>query len=311
MNTPELRVNSLQHAQCAGCAQPMQALALEGHYTTAVEIDLCPHCHLVWFDAFESVRLSGLGWVQLLRHMMAAPRGGAQLPARMACARCKTDLKPVRNLTRFGRFAALECAKGHGQYQSFSLLLAERGLVRPVLPSDRRALAEEKRDMNCLNCGAQVQGKDAQVCAYCDSPLAMVDLPRLTSALLVRHGVEMRLDEPAKQLNFACPGCGQPLDPTQDTRCDHCDHSVALPNLHALAPLLDRVEPILRGLRPREARPWGARLREMRGDVRATQVFRWAKHLFPSTSPGEFDIDALKSALSWLLLGLFLWWMLS
>ena len=289
----------------------MASVKLEGHYTRAVDIDMCPRCHLVWFDAFESVRLSGLGWVQLLHQMMAAPRVGAQLPSRIGCVRCSTELKAVRNLTRFGRFAALECPRGHGQYQSFSLLLAERGLVRPVAQSDLRALAEEHRDLNCLNCGAAVAGKDSQVCAYCNSPLAMVDLPRLTQALLVRHGQPVQIDEPARHLNFACLGCGQPLDPTQDTRCDHCDHSVALPNLALLAPLLDRIEPILRGQRPREARPWGARLREMRGDVRATQIFRWAKHLWPSTLPGEFDVDTVKSLISWVLLGLFLWWMLS
>lgn len=304
---------------CSCCQNPLQVLALEGHYSHRVEIDLCARCHLVWFDAFESVRLSGLGWVQLLRQMLAAPAATAVLAQPLRCVRCAGPLAGVRNLTRFGRTAALECVKEHGQYQSFSLLLAERGLVRPLSSRDRQALVQEGRELGCLNCGAAVVGEHASAapsnqeteCAYCQSPLVVLDLKRLSEALLVRHGDTIDVAEAAQHLSWACLGCGQSLDPTQDTRCPHCDHSVALPNLAAVKPLLDRIEPLLQGKQPRQAKPWGAKLAAQRGDSRATQLFRWAKHLWPSTSPGEFDVDAVKSVISWVLLGLFLWWILN
>ena len=112
----------------------MQQLALEGHYGQSIHCDLCADCHLVWFDAFESVRLSGLGWVSLLRRMQAAAsRSPGVLAPKLVCPRCAAALKPVHNLTRFGRFAALECPRKHGHLQTFSLLLAERGLVRPMV----------------------------------------------------------------------------------------------------------------------------------------------------------------------------------
>ena len=263
---------------CPGCQQPLRHVALEGHYAKTVQVDLCSACHLVWFDTFESVRLSGLGWVQLLRAMLLQPVSRAVLPGRMACVRCSDPLSAVRNQTRFGHTAALECRQGHGQLQTFTLLLAERGLLRQVLPVDRSSLAQEGRALQCLQCGAGDHTPQATQCAYCESPLRMLDVPRLASALLVRHGDVLQLAPGANPLALACHGCGQALDPTADTQCPHCDHAVAWTELRSMQPLLDAVEPLLRAQQPRQARPWGARLQEQQGNHRATQFHRLLRH---------------------------------
>jgi hypothetical protein len=291
---------------CTSCQQPLRVLTLEAHYSAHVEVDICVHCHLVWFDALESVRLSGMGWVQLIRQMIASPALNAPLASQLSCVRCQTPLKPVRNLTRFGRTAAQECHHGHGHYQSYGLLLAERGLVRPIYPHDRQALRAQGRGLGCLNCGAQLDGA-ATVCSYCDSPVVMVDVPRLTQALLMRYGDPLHVDQPAQQLGVQCIGCGHALDPTQDIRCGQCDQSVALPQLHGLTTLLDHVEPILQGRAPRQAKPWGDKLRRLQGDFRATNLYRImlgardGSHL-----PSEFDFV---NTLAWVLLGVFLLWL--
>lgn len=291
---------------CTSCSQGLTALELEGHYAAKVHIDICRHCHLVWFDALESVRLSGLGWVQLIRQMIASPALNAPLATRLACVRCQSPLKAVRNLTRFGRTAAQECPQGHGHYQGYSLLLAERGLVRPVYPHDRLALRQQGRSLDCLNCGAPMDNA-ATACSYCDTPLVVVDVPRLTQALLLRHGDPLALSAPAQQLGLTCIGCGQALDPTVDIRCGYCDQSVALPHLRLLTPLLNHLEPILQGRVPRQARPWGERSRRLRGDVRATQLYRLLAHLrVPQRWTGEFNPVNL---LAWLLIGSFLVWL--
>src|SRR5918993_3542223 len=111
---------ALRAPACPQCARPMQAFELETHYGQQVATDLCPHCNVIWFDEFESVRLSGLGWVTLLRRMQAAMDGGAApLKPQLECPRCRLVLKPVHNLTRFGRFASLECPRRHGHLQTF------------------------------------------------------------------------------------------------------------------------------------------------------------------------------------------------
>jgi hypothetical protein len=269
---------------CTSCQQPLKELKLEGHYGQSVSTDICGNCHLVWFDAFESVRLSGLGWVGLLREMIATPPAAQNVPPQLQCVRCKGGLKAVRNLTRFGRTAALECERGHGHYQGFALLLAERGLVRTLNSRDLAALKEENTPPSCLNCGAPVEevpttlSGQTPVCSHCETPLMLFDLPRLTQALLVRHGEALKVDEPRQQLAIACRGCGQPLDATHDTSCETCGHVVAMPSMRAVLPLLDKIEPLLKGVQPRQARPWGEKLKRMKGDASATQMHRWMGH---------------------------------
>ncbi len=291
---------------CTSCKQPLTPITLEGHYKAKVHIDICTHCHLVWFDPLEAVRLSGLGWVQLIRQMIASPALNAPLGAQLHCVRCQSPLQAVRNLTRFGRSAAQECPHGHGHYQGYSLLLAERGLVRPIYPHDRQALKAQGRALSCLNCAAPM-GPTAQDCSYCHSPLVMVDVPRLTAALLLRFGDAVPIDTPAQAWAFNCMGCGQALDPTTDIRCTQCDQSVALPQLQSLTPLLNHVEPILLGRLPRQARPWGEKLQRMSGDVRETQLYRLLNQLRgPRLLPGEYEPVNLAA---WVLIVCFVLWL--
>ena len=139
---------------CPQCGQTMAHLALPGHGAQPVVVaNACASCRLVWFDAMESVQLAGLGWLCSLRELQRGARGEppAPRPPVLACPSCQAPLKTVHNATRFGRFAALECPQGHGHLHSHSGMLAERGLVRPLLGPERRALAEERRAIHCLD----------------------------------------------------------------------------------------------------------------------------------------------------------------
>jgi hypothetical protein len=292
---------------CPQCQRDMAPFDLEGHYGQVIPTDLCPHCNLVWFDEFESVRLSGLGWVALVRRMQAAlghPTG--PLRSDLPCPRCRTGLKPVANLTRFGRFTALECPRRHGHLHTFSLLLAERGLVRAWTPADREALAQEHREPSCLNCGAPVGGEGEQ-CSYCESPLVVMDMPRFFTALLMRHG-EPLPEATAARLAWPCRGCGAPLAPSDSARCERCHHVVAVPSMLDLRPVLDQAEPLLRAAQPRAARPHGEKLKALSRDPQATTAWRLGRHardMFGSEHGGAGGWIALLLAA-----GLF-WWLFS
>jgi hypothetical protein len=257
----------------------MRAVTLEGHYGQQIEIDLCAACHLVWIDDLETVRLSGLGWITLLRQMHADTTGalaadGATQALRLplGCPRCAAALKPVRNLTRFGRTAAHECPKAHGYYQTFTLLLAERGLVRPLNPRDRLTLNSEHRDTTCLNCGAPLPAGASETCSHCASPLVALDLQRLMASLTVRHALPMPEDD-ARLARWTCRGCGDAVDPTRASICDRCGHTVVAPSLKDAMPMLDALEPRLKQMRAPGARPMGERLRRT-DDHRATAFYR-------------------------------------
>ena len=297
----------LDASTCPQCHTGMQQITLEGHYGQQVGCDLCARCHLVWFDEFESVRLSGLGWVGLLRQMQAA---AAQTPGvlapRLVCPRCAGALKPVHNLTRFGRFAALECPRQHGHLQTFSLLLAERGLVRPLHGSDLQTLASEGRTACCLNCGSAIT-PGSERCLHCDSPLVVIDMPRLMGALLIRHAEPLPADR-VRHVAWPCRGCGAALEPTRSARCEHCHHQVVVPSFVDLRPLLDTVEPLLRATLPRAARPHGERLQNLLGDHQATAMQRYLRHfrsLWDDGSPPEITrlrwvLVAVVCVLGWL-----------
>ena len=259
---------------CTQCKTELQPITLEGHYGQQHEADICTNCHLVWFDALESVRLSGLGWIGLLRQMhgvmgVSAPQV-LKLP--LACVRCSAELKPVHMLTRFGRSAAHECPNRHGYFQTFSLLLAERGLVRPMGARDRRTLQSEKRPLTCLNCGAPVPPGHSESCDHCASPLVVFDLQRLMASVMVRHGLPLPADD-ASHVSWPCRGCGDALDPTSMTACDRCGHTVLAPSLNDAMPLLTALEPRLRQFRAPGAQPMGATLRRQ-GGFRGTALFR-------------------------------------
>lgn len=272
----------------------MQALTLEGHYGNPQQVDLCPRCHLVWFDAFESMRLSGLGWAALLRAMHAAmAHVPGTLAPTLACVRCQTVLKPVHNLTRFGRTAALECPKGHGHYQGFSLLLAERGLVRPLLPRDRQALDQESRPLCCLNCGAAIGPVRGDACLHCSSPLVVFDLPRLMGSLLIRDAIPLPAHR-ARHVSWACRGCGVAVDPTRMPQCAQCGHAVVAPSLADVVALLGPIEALLRNHKAPARRPDGERLRDR--SYRDTALYRVA-HTYlggvpDSTGPDGPEGDA-------------------
>jgi Transcription factor zinc-finger len=234
---------------CPQCAQTMVHLALQGHgRARSVLVEHCAACRLVWFDAMESVQLSGQGWVRLLRELQRGSQGpvSAARTDTLACPACRSVLKAVHNRTRFGRYPALECPQHHGHLHSHSGVLAERGLIRPLLRPELRALAEEQRVLHCFNCGARSDGQQER-CSYCDSVLMVIDLPRLAHALLRRPADEDASPVPdGVPLAWACRGCGQALDPSRELACPQCGHPVVAPALLDINPLLDAVDTRLR-----------------------------------------------------------------
>ncbi|UXH79699.1 zf-TFIIB domain-containing protein [Roseateles amylovorans] len=229
---------------CPQCAAAMHHLRLPGHQGAHVDLDHCRPCGLVWFDAMESVHLSGLGWVQLLRELqLGLPVALHDQPAvRLTCPLCRLSLKAVHNRTRFGRFPTLECPSCCGHLHRQAGMLAERGLVRPLLPAERGALKQEQRQLLCFSCGAPSDGQ-GDTCSYCTAPLVMIDLPRLHHALRVRQRDEPLLSpSDGRPLAWACRGCGAPMDPARETSCGRCDHAVVVPSLIDLLPTLDALE---------------------------------------------------------------------
>lgn len=229
---------------CPQCSRTMPHLVLQSHTKATVVVDHCPLCRLVWFDALESVQLSGLGWVRLLRELQRGPRDALPPPrvSALGCPVCRQPLKLVQNQTRYGRFPALECPQHHGHLHGHAGALAERGLVRPLLAPERAALATARRVLHCFNCGAPADGQGEQ-CGHCASPLMVIDLPRLAHALLRHPGDDSRSPLPdGVPLAWNCLGCGAALDPSRQSSCPQCGQAALAPTLLDINPLLGSIE---------------------------------------------------------------------
>lgn len=292
--------------RCPQCARTMDHLVLPSHGSAPLVVDHCPLCRMVWFDALESVQLSGLGWVRLLRELQRGPRD-APPPSRgsaLGCPVCRLPLKPVQNQTRYGRFPALECPQHHGHLHGHAGALAERGLVRPLLAPERAALANSKRMLHCFNCGARADGLGER-CGYCASPLMVIDLPRLAHALLRQPGDDSRSPLPdGVPLAWNCLGCGAALDPSRHASCPQCGQAALAPSLLDINPLLMAIETRL--LRSEQAaRPY--RVKPKRGlHWQATglgMLWRFWRADADEHTPGQgWGL--------WLIVGMFALWMM-
>lgn len=211
------------------------------------EVDHCTACRLVWFDALEFDALDRWAWVRLLQAMTdsAATAGAAEddRDGRWRCPGCGEPLADSSGLTRHGRFGARRCTGCQGQALGLSALLASRGLLRPPSSVERVALAGEGRTLHCLSCGAAEAASDDR-CGHCETPLLLLDLPRLALALgQVDEGQAARARPPPGAADpplqrWPCQACGQVLDPAVDSHCAQCGHPVLAPALEDVRPML-------------------------------------------------------------------------
>ncbi|XLZ71751.1 peptidylprolyl isomerase [Massilia sp. SR12] len=207
----------------------MRALDLSGHYQRRVEIDTCADCCLVWFDDTESVRLAGPGIAELVREIHGAMQAGGahahavSLARVQKCPVCKAALKPVANLTRFGRTTQLQCPNSHGYYQTYILYLAEKGFVRPLAWSDIRAMLAEGKEMFCAGCGCPLPARPHEACPACHSAVGIIDPSRLANAI-APEAAPVQTAPAVDQ--HKCQACGGALDPTRDIHCPHCQAPV-------------------------------------------------------------------------------------
>jgi hypothetical protein len=230
--------------RCGNCRGSMRRLLLQGHYGRQVEIDICPPCHLLWFDSLESVRLSGPGMLSLIGDLAAGQREAHRLLSSDArCPRCAGALKTIQNRSRWGPTTQLECLRGHGAYQTFAQYLSEKGLIRAMSSADRAVLAVREQGLHCLNCGGAIAVQDER-CRFCEGVPGMFDVARLARALDPEGATESHAvhGNRAQHTALSCLACGAHLPPGQSVSCPQCASTLAVGRLseaHRAVSVLD------------------------------------------------------------------------
>jgi DNA-directed RNA polymerase subunit RPC12/RpoP len=161
---------------CANCSAPMDRVAADGVYGTAIELDLCFACHVMWLDDKESIQLSPRGTLdlfQIIYQHRADPRHA--IGKKLACGRCKRPLSLKRDIGKYGRLSYYACPAKHGRLTPFSEFLKEKQFVRELSQTEQNRVRAELREVQCSSCGARVDLMKAFQCAHCGSPIAVLD----------------------------------------------------------------------------------------------------------------------------------------
>lgn len=292
---------------CGNCGAGLRRLVLDGHYGSAVEIDLCAPCHLLWFDTLESVRLTGVSLLALIGEMAQAQRLAHRPLGATACPRCARPLEPVSNRSRFGATVQLECPERHGMAQTFGMWLAEKGLWRELTGPDRAALQRlpgASHGLHCLNCGGALEGTAR--CRWCETPAGVIDLARLAGALDVEGATEA---DPLHRTPLArharnCVACGAALPQGPALRCSHCDATLAVGDLREVHAALQALEPALRRHQQSPA-PHVVRRRLDRQRADPDRHRQWVREMEAGTAPehrighGDDRASALDTLRAW------------
>jgi hypothetical protein len=183
-------------------------------------VDLCTRCHALWFDAFESVRLTPAATLALFAAVRAAEGPMRAEQKSLACPRCRAGLVETRDMRHTTRFVYWRCPNGHGRFTPFVQFLREKDFLRPLAPRELERLKVHVRSIRCTGCGAPVDlSRDAR-CPYCAGPIEALDAGAAAAtvrALEQRNSAPSRVDvdglaEALLGAGASRAGAGTPVD---------------------------------------------------------------------------------------------------
>lgn len=172
----------------------MQKQRFERLHHGEVVLDLCFPCQGIWFDDFESVRITPGGIIELFK-LIHAHRDGVRLPLRdpLHCPRCHEKLLHGLDVAKHGgKFNYHRCLQQHGRFTTFAQFMIEKGFVRQLNTAEIDALAAKVGIIRCNGCGAPVDIRKDHACGHCRSPITILDPAAVEQALARFQHAEIR-----------------------------------------------------------------------------------------------------------------------
>lgn len=170
---------------CPSCRQPMEKRRFERMHHGEVILDLCFHCHGIWFDEFESLQITPGGVIELFR-LIHDHRDEQRLPLRdvLQCPRCDERLLHGLDVTKHGgQFNYHRCLQKHGRFTPFAQLMIEKGFVRQLNDREIDDLSARVGTIRCTGCGAPVDIRKDHACQHCRAPISILDPDAVDKAL--------------------------------------------------------------------------------------------------------------------------------
>jgi hypothetical protein len=207
--------------RCSNCSSIMSLYQLPGHYGQPIDIDVCLDCNAIWFDQWESSRLSPDGVVSLFQLINerggTASSAGAKLGEGLRCVSCGDGMKLVNDRVKNTRFVYQSCRQGHGRLTTFYNFLSEKQFVRELTQVERTKLCSTVRQIKCSGCGAPVDLAKHDACSYCRAPVSVFDRDAAKKA------IDHYLRERQKQVSSERPSIDYGHSPRYRDRWDTWD----------------------------------------------------------------------------------------
>lgn len=188
-------------SQCPSCRGGMTVHTAERLYGRSIAIDICHGCDGIWFDGQELLQLAPPATLSLLSEV-AREDASARIPLApaLACPRCQGRLLETHDRQRNTPFIYFRCPQGHGKFLTFYQFLRAKNFVRPLGEQEIADLRRGLKQVNCVNCGAPVNIEREAVCAFCRTPLAILDPDQVRKAL-----AELKAAQPSEVERQALP----------------------------------------------------------------------------------------------------------
>lgn len=162
----------------------MRALALSRKPVGEIVVDLCPACHGLWFDSFESLQLTPQATLALLRSVATPATAEPVAPSGpLRCPRCTDRLAETRDIQRTTRFSYWRCRHGHGRFTPFLQFMREKDFIRPLSPAEVARIRDHVGTVRCSGCGAPVDLGREPSCRYCGARIEALDPDAVRKAI--------------------------------------------------------------------------------------------------------------------------------
>jgi Zn-finger nucleic acid-binding protein len=174
---------------CPSCRNEMDVLTFQSHLGTAVSIDACWPCHLIWFDHLESTSLSATSIIELFKRIHEAQSSAANaarntVSMNMSCPSCTTKLALTNDIQKNGRFSYHRCQQGHGRATSFTQFLREKNFIRSLNAHEIKKLSVTIKQIRCSSCGGSIDLTHDTSCSHCGSAISVLDHDAVEKALV-------------------------------------------------------------------------------------------------------------------------------
>src|SRR4051794_32915812 len=165
-----------QTLHCPSCSEQMHSLELQRRAVGKLRIDLCFSCCLIWFDQNESAQLAPEAVIELFQQINShRDTRRIQVSKTLPCPRCIQRLTLTHDVCKSGPLQYFRCPADGGRLTPFFQFLREKQFLRALTPTEAHRVRVEVKQLQCSNCGGPVDLEQSTSCAYCGSPISMID----------------------------------------------------------------------------------------------------------------------------------------